>query len=491
MYVRLLAIIFLLYISYPYSSAQITSGLHPELEWRYIRTVYSNPETHTMVRNWDINKAYPDSLSQNIRYFISPLGHIELSGGNSFKQIYGVGVHTGISLKRSFFVNLNYSLTGRQFNQTDQLHIDSTNLIPHYDRYLAHKKNFYLYQSLNFNIEWNPIKYISLRIGKDRHFWGDGYRSLFLSDNANSYPFLQTTFKFWNIQYSFMTARMTDYELEEDFSKRHKKYASMHMLSWNITPSININLFEAVVWDAVDSISRRTFDINYLNPVIFLRPVEFSVGSPDNVMIGVGTKLKIWQDNYLYGQFILDEFKFDELTAGNGWWANKYAFQIGLRSFLGKKRPVMLQIELNQVRPFNYTHYYPLQNYAHLGEPLAHPMGANLREGLFIARWALNPDWSVHFINTYAVQGIDSIGSNFGSNLYKSNTTHGEAYGHKTLQGIRATTIYQELKIARTLIQKWNLQAELMLSNRHQVIKSKTKNNFYIHLGIRTLLYRD
>jgi hypothetical protein len=31
--------------------------------------------------------------------------------------------------------------------------------------------------------------HIYFHIGKGKHFWGHGYRSLFLSDNSNAYPY--------------------------------------------------------------------------------------------------------------------------------------------------------------------------------------------------------------------------------------------------------------------------------------------------------------
>lgn len=264
----------------------------------------------------------------------------------------------------------------------------------------------------------------------------------------------------------------------------------MHVLSWNVTPSINLNIFETVIWDAVDSLSKRTFDVNYLNPVIFFRPVEYAVGSPDNVLVGFGAKFKIWRQNYLYGQFVLDEFKLDEIMKG-GWWANKYAFQAGIRSFWGDRRPLMLQLEFNRIRPYTYTHTYPLQNYGHLADALAHPMGANLREAIAVARWKLNPRWSVHITASCAVQGTDSTGVNLGANIYKSNLEHGDAYGHGMLQGVRAVTSYQELKLARMLVPKWNLQAEAILSNRLFTRNRESASRLYFSIALKTLLYRD
>ena len=52
----------------------------------------------------------------------------------------------------------------------------------------------------------------------------------------------------------------------------------------------------------------RGFDVNYLNPIAMLRPIEFSVNSPDNVLVGLTLRYNILPKSYIYGQLILDEF---------------------------------------------------------------------------------------------------------------------------------------------------------------------------------------
>lgn len=96
----------------------------------------------------------------------------------------------------------------------------------------------------------------------------------------------------------------------------------------------------------------------------------------------VGTKNKI------YGQFILDEFKLKELTAGNGSASNKFGYQIGFKSYdFMKTKNLYMQMEYNRVRPYTYSHWTTLQNYGHYNQPLAHPLGANFAEFLTIIRY--------------------------------------------------------------------------------------------------------
>ena len=168
-----------------------------------------------------------------------------------------------------------------------------------------------------------------------------------------------------------------------------QKFATYHHLSYNATKWLNVGLFESIVWQGGDtSGTRRGFDVNYLNPIIFYRPVEFSRGSPDNVLIGLNFKALILKKYQLYGQIILDEFSMNEVKAGNGWWANKQGVQVGWKfyDFLGI-RNLTWQNELNYVRPYTYGHFTADQSYTHYAQSLAHPLGANFIENVQFLRY--------------------------------------------------------------------------------------------------------
>ena len=77
-------------------------------------------------------------------------------------------------------------------------------------------------------------------------------------------------------------------------NKRYrKKWNVMHYLDWSVTDWLNIGFFETIIWQDEDSLGHRGLEFNYLNPVIFLRPVEYTVGSPDNVLMGLNGKLTL------------------------------------------------------------------------------------------------------------------------------------------------------------------------------------------------------
>jgi hypothetical protein len=59
-------------------------------------------------------------------------------------------------------------------------------------------------------VTYTASKYFSAQLASDKNFIGDGYRSLLLSDNAFSYPFLKLTADVWRIKYTVLYAQFMD-----------------------------------------------------------------------------------------------------------------------------------------------------------------------------------------------------------------------------------------------------------------------------------------
>ena len=175
-----------------------------------------------------------------------------------------------------------------------------------------------------------------------------------------------------------MSLRDVRPEVTEDGSFR-TKYIANHYLSYNITKRLNIGLFESVIWQNDNG---RGFDVNYLNPIIFYRAIEFSTGSRGgNALIGLSTKYKVNDRVNIYGQLIIDEFSSGDVFGGEGSYKNKTGYQLGLKYYnaFGLKN-LYLQTEYNRVRPYTYSHNTVVLNYGHNNQSMAHTLGANFSE---------------------------------------------------------------------------------------------------------------
>jgi hypothetical protein len=335
----------------------------------------------------------------------------------------------------------------------------------------------------------NNNKVFNFQLGRDKHFIGDGYRSLLLSDFAPAYPFFRINANIWHIQYNAWYTWMYDIEkakgVKNDF---RDKYATFHYLSYNILKGLNISLFENVVWRGTDTNMVRQFDVNYLNPVIFYRPVEYANGSPDNSFIGANISAILFKRIKLYGQLALDEFYLKEIRARQGWWGNKQGWQLGFKWINAfAQKGLKLQAEYNEVRPYTYTHGLVDQNYGHYGLPLAHPLGANFREFLGIV--SFRKDRMEYFWQgMYAVTGRDSasVKSNVGHNIFLSYTTRGAEYGNFTTQGIRTVIMQSHFKLTWHILPAMNMRFEAGYIQRSESNSAYALENPYLYIGFKT-----
>jgi hypothetical protein len=311
---------------------------------------------------------------------------------------------------------------------------------------------------------------------------------LLLSDNSFNYPFLKLTANVWRIKYSVLYAQFIDLlsPHDPDIGYR-KKYGTFHYLDIKIARRLYFGFFEGVIWKS-DSLGSRNFEFNYLNPVIFLRPVEGSLDSPDNMMLGSNIKYKISDKTSFYGQLLLDEFKLNEVKAGNGWWGNKQAFQVGLKTFsVAGIKNLNLQGELNFVRPYTYEHRSTLQNYAHYNQALAHPLGANFIEEIFLADYSIKRWHATAKIITAEI-GWDVNGENYGSNIFKNYFTYRSQYGNEILQGLKTDFLYYELKAGYLVNPVYNFNIEIGIASRELKNTVFDEKAMLFTLGIRTSL---
>ena len=262
----------------------------------------------------------------------------------------------------------------------------------------------------------------------------------------------------------------------------------MHYLSFSPWKKFNVSIFESINWQASDSSDYRGFDISYLNPVIFYRPVEFNLGSGDNALTGINLRFTPLKGIVLYGQFVIDEFKIKEMTSGNGWAGNKYAWQTGIKTFdLLGIRNLNFQIEFNSIRPYMYTHATIVQNYSNGKEPLAHPSGANTKEAVAIAKYNYK---RLYFNMKYVWSGfgLDSSGISFGKDIFRSWADHPNDYGNKTGQGLYTTLNQLDMSLSYLVNPSTNMNifAAFTLRKEHNY---KMENSYtYFSFGFRTSL---
>jgi len=337
-------------------------------------------------------------------------------------------------------------------------------------------------------VSYSPSSNFNFQIGKDKNFWGDGYRSLLLSDYAISYPFLKITTDFWKFKYVNLYTAFTDINgANGNVSEFKNKYGAFHYLSLNVTNWLNIGFFESIVWRGRDSSGFRGYELNYLNPVIFYRPVEYAQGSSDNSLMGLNMKLGPFKGNSIYGQLVLDEFLLSEIIGRTGWWGNKYGFQIGYKSFdVFGYTGLNVRAEHNLVRPYTYSHGLSDQNYSHFNQPLAHPLGANFHETIGILQYCFR-DFITEVKFNYAVLGADTGNSNWGGDIFMDYTNpRMMEYGNVTTQGVKSKIQQGSIRLSYLLSSAINLRISAQYAYRHQSSVLGQDKSSWIMIGLRT-----
>jgi hypothetical protein len=294
--------------------------------------------------------------------------------------------------------------------------ISSLRAVPGYGFFKGFKTSGVDYFDARGYITFNVAKYVDVQFGHDKNFIGNGYRSLFLSDWGNSYLFLKLNTKVWKFNYQniFMELMPTFFKIGGD-KLLSKKYQVMHHLSFNVSKSVSIGVFEAITFGRKDHV-----EFQYLNPIIFLRHVESSQGSADKAKAGFDFKANVANKLQFYGQFLLDEFVLNKLRNDPSNYVNKYGYQLGVKyvDAFGIAN-LDLQVETNRVRPFTFSHRDSISTYTHYNQPMAHPLGANFHELIGILKYQPMPKLYVYGRAIYYYQGLDSARFNFGASPFR------------------------------------------------------------------------
>jgi hypothetical protein len=360
---------------------------------------------------------------------------------------------------------------------------DSIGVVPGQAFWKPFKDRGYDFFEAKGYIWFNINKHIETRFGHDRIQWGNGIRSLILSDVSPNNLFLQFNTKVGKFHYQNYFVQFKDKEFGplSGSTLVGNKYGTFHRLGINLRKNINIGLYEAIVFDRSDPTDEKGFDLNYLNPIIFYRAIEQNQGSRDNAMMGLDFKWNIFKKMQIYSQFVLDEFKLNEIRNQTGWWANKFSFQAGYKYInVANVKNLDFELEYNTVRPFTYSHFRTGGSWTNFNQAIAHPLGANFRELVSKIHYQPFPRLHIQIGAMYAMKGEDSLqtNKNYGGNIHTTYSNRIREYDNYTTQGLKNNLLILNSNISYMFYH--NMFVDLRYYYRFQQLDS---NNFYTHWG--------
>lgn len=344
-------------------------------------------------------------------------------------------------------------------------------------------------------LNYEATDFLDLQFGTGKNFIGDGYRSLFLSDNASPNAYFKMNTTFWKFKYTSIWSAPRNLNVLTEGGAYTTKYMATHFLSYNVTERLNIGLFESALFESEPN---RGFDLNFLNPVIFYNMVEYATGTRSGKsMIGLSYKYK-WTDQFnTYGQVLIDELSVEDVAAMDKSWKNKFGLQLGFKYFDAfKVKNLYFQLEYNQVRPYTYSHNTLSLHYTHNNQSMAHTWGANFREIMLITRYRKDRYYG-HAKLIFGERGFEPFEDSnpfYGSDLFGDERNLVRENGVNIGQGNRANSYYGELEVGYLVNPTTNLKLYLNLIHRNFDIAESNarqfdRNTTWINLGFRTDIF--
>jgi hypothetical protein len=266
--------------------------------------------------------------------------------------------------------------------------------------------------------------HVDLLFGKTRNRWGGGwFDALSLSDQPTSYTQFRARFRLGPAELTAVQAKlqqtppviMSVDTTDEGIAQNQyaEKFLAAHRLQFDIGERWQIGLYESVVY------GKRGFDLDYLNPVMFLRSAEHYADDRDNAMVGADFRWRPVNGVIAQGELLIDDVSTTKL--GQGWYGNKLGYQGGFECFdpigLGNTR---LVCEYTRIEPYVYSHKFAINNFQQYGVILGAETGPNSDVATVSLGWTVAPPLEVEVWSQLRRHGANpASGRNVGGDFLR------------------------------------------------------------------------
>jgi hypothetical protein len=407
------------------------------------------------------------------------------------------GYQAGVTIGSNFFFYTSGFENQGKFAGYEESYINTVKVVPGQapDRSQIGQstiKNSHDWSYVTSIAGYAPNKNMSIELGQDKTFIGDGYRSVLLSDYASNYPLLRLKLNTGRVQYMAMWAYLDDqnairFDNNKSGASNRRNWAAFHYIDWNISNRLSVGFFNALIAaETDDQGNRHGFDVNYINPILFASSLGPSGTIPDHTLFGFNAKYNVLNKTTLYGQLL-----FDQSTNST---YNKTAMQLGFRgSDLFKVNALNYLFEYNTATPYAYSNQSPIVSYSDFSEPLAHPFGANFREWLGIMNYSKGKfDFQGEVV--YSKYGLSNNSINYGKDITLADNVSIPAGSPSTTDGLTTSLKYVEGTVSYMLNPKFNFRIELGGIYREETNNLSVSKTALLTIGLRSSfrnLYHD
>lgn len=446
---------------------------------------------HTKANFWEVNDT-------DFKLYVNPgfnlqFGYSDIDEKPLYTNTRSVEIRGQINDRLGFYSFISENQL--RASQHEKLFTQEHNAFPGAHLVKDFKNGSYDFFGASGYITFRLLPAISIQFGQGRNFIGHGQRSLLLSNFATDYTFVKINTKVWRLNYQNIYAKLID-KYGSQNQPFPSKYMAAHYLGVDLLPNLNLGFFETVIFHD-NRKTGRGFDLYYLNPIIFYRSVEHMLGDADKMLVGLNTAWLPYSGIKLYAQLMVNEFRISDLREQNGHAANKFGYQLGMKYINIAGIPNLdFNAEYNRVRPYSYAHYtmdedtHPVNSYSHYNQPLAHPLGANFSELLISLNAQPLPRLSFNFNLITAYYGTDTIGTNWGGNIFLDYRTYEQELNNTVGQGITTNLTIVEAITSWHIKHNLFIDFELKYRNLNSDIKAKKSTNLYLGTALRLNLER-
>lgn len=475
-----------------------------ESEWKqridynskFSRWIHQYHQSHSLLQV----ERKPQNGEPQFQLYIDPIvnfqamkmqNEIDTNKGRVYINTRGITAHGNIgpkvSFETSFYENQAFfPLYIRDF-------ANATQVIPGQGRWKRFKTDGFDYAMATGYISYTPTRFLNVQIGSGKHFIGDGYRSLLLSDNSFSYPYARFTgwfgpnkmFQYTQIYASLMNLLSNSAIPPGTERLFQKKAASFSQLSVNIGRIAEISIFQGLIWTAADERNKQCIRLAYVNPVMLTSVFDFGLNDRDNYSLGGTFHVDVIKTIRVYGQVVADDF-------GKGV-RHKTGYQLGVKYYNAfTLKHLHLQFEFNKVNPYTYAATDSMQSYTHYNQPLAHPLGANFSEINGSLQYKIG-DFFLHTRFSQAKIGADTAGHIYGQDIFVSdaladNSTFSAGSTDYFGRGQTTTLTTMDVSVGFMISYASNLNVSLGLSDRKVQTDANLEHSRYVYVAVRTSL---
>ncbi|WP_027418045.1 hypothetical protein [Crocinitomix catalasitica] len=345
-------------------------------------------------------------------------------------------------------------------------------IIPGYARTKPFKVDGYDFGFAEGALSIIAAPWLNIQLGNGNQFIGNGERSLLLSDFSTNYPFAKLETSLWQnrIQYIAMYAiHQNLYRLKSSTTPEatyERKIGTYHYLDIALTKDFNVGLFESFLWKRTDSIGSHQPDWMFINPIIGGNTlIKGTSGEGYQAYLGLNANYNL-QNLNIYGQLILDNFKFGGV-------------QFGFKFYDLFVEKLDFGAEINHIQKNSFTSTDKRYNYNNNNLSLAHPNVNGIDELIISFSYQKKRVFITNKL-IYSEQAYRSDDTYYNKTLLTRTTLTNDAYKRKNV-------LYNQFEIGYRFNKNYNLQAIIGYIYRQDTKATDMPHlSNYCYLGIRT-----